>query len=214
MGLTQWFNTDSGFEFNTLFNTFAIVDIEGLQRQYTTLTRGVEPEDATQQMVEYMRELSPSAPAVMRRHLTHLIQQRSQTSRSAPDGPGTTPPSQTQPNQAPPPTAENPGAPPRQKRCAAMTQGGGSCKQLAMPGESYCMNDLELREANQRTTETRHRPGTRPTAASAGPENKQSGTGERRQQPQTPRPPPPAARQPFPPALPKRDVAREATLPR
>ena len=25
LGLTQWFNTDSGFEFNTLFNTFAIV---------------------------------------------------------------------------------------------------------------------------------------------------------------------------------------------
>jgi hypothetical protein len=26
LGLTQWFNTDSGFEFNTLFNTYAIVD--------------------------------------------------------------------------------------------------------------------------------------------------------------------------------------------
>jgi hypothetical protein len=27
LGLTQWFNTDSGFEFNTLFNTFAIVGL-------------------------------------------------------------------------------------------------------------------------------------------------------------------------------------------
>jgi hypothetical protein len=25
LGLTQWFNTDSGFEFNTLFNTYATV---------------------------------------------------------------------------------------------------------------------------------------------------------------------------------------------
>jgi hypothetical protein len=29
LGLTQWFNTDSGFEFNTLFNTFAIVGALG-----------------------------------------------------------------------------------------------------------------------------------------------------------------------------------------
>jgi hypothetical protein len=31
VGLTQWFNTDSGFEFNTLFNTFATVVLRGLR---------------------------------------------------------------------------------------------------------------------------------------------------------------------------------------
>jgi hypothetical protein len=32
LGLTQWFNTDSGFEFNTLFNTFATVGINSHTR--------------------------------------------------------------------------------------------------------------------------------------------------------------------------------------